>query len=105
LKSKWQRKRILKKDYFDKCYLLLSKVRGKPKFIQVDDVQLADLAVFTKTEEIAKRYDLDLSDALQLVTIKQRFGMLVGRSKPLLITADGALACAAEREGISVQRL
>jgi predicted nucleic acid-binding protein len=33
LKRKWQRKRILKKDYFDKCYLLLSKVRGKPKFI------------------------------------------------------------------------
>jgi predicted nucleic acid-binding protein len=104
LKSKWQRKRISMKDYFDKCYLLLAYVRGKPKSIHVDDIQLSDLSVFTETEQIAKRYDLDFSDALQLVTIKQRLGlgMLGGRSKPLLITADGPLACAAEREGIRV---
>jgi hypothetical protein len=58
------------------------------------------LTVFTETEKIAKRYELDLSDALQLVTIKQRFGKL--KPKPLLITADSALAAAAQKEGIEI---
>jgi predicted nucleic acid-binding protein len=102
LKCKWQRKQISMKDYFDKCYDLLARVHGKPKSIQLDDIQLSDLNVFTETEQIAKSYNLDLSDALLLVTVKQRFGKLTGKSAPLLITADGALASAAAKERILV---
>ena len=101
LKRKWHPEQTISmKDYFDKCYLLLALVRGKPKLIHLDDTYLSDLNVFTATEKIAKRYALDLSDALQLVTIKQRFGKL--KPKPLLITADSALAAAAQKEDISV---
>jgi predicted nucleic acid-binding protein len=102
LKRKWRREQLSEKDYFDKCYVLLAYVRGKPKSIQVDDIQLSDLNVFVKTQKIAQLYGLDLSDALQLVTVKQRFGALTGKSKPLLITADRDLASAAEKEGIRV---
>ena len=102
LKSKWRRKQLSEKDYSDKCYVLLAQARGKPKRIHVDDIQLSDLDVFNKTEQIAKHHNLDLSDALQLVGVKQRFGALSGSSKPLLITADRDLASAAEKESIRV---
>jgi predicted nucleic acid-binding protein len=102
LKYKWRRGQLSEKDYFDKCYVLLAHVRGKPKFIHVDDIQLSSLDVFTKTEHISRLYKLDLSDALQLVGIKQKFSKLSGSSKPLLITADRDLASAAQNEGIHV---
>src|SRR5437667_9077529 len=39
----------MKEQYFRKCSDLLAYVRGKPKSIQLDDIQLSDLSVFTET--------------------------------------------------------
>lgn len=92
------KRKTSKKDYFDKCYVLLAYVRGKPWKINVDEIDLSSSDVFAKAEEIAGRYKhkIDLSDSLQLVIMKQKF------SKPLLITADRELASAAKKEGVLV---
>ncbi len=51
-------------------------------------------------EALAKKHDLDLSDALQLETLLNgQFKVLGGDSKPILVTADKGLAKAARCEG------
>ena len=102
LKGKWQRKKISIEEYTFKCESLLTYLHRKPKSIHLDDIQLTDLDVFADTEKIAKRHNLDLSDALQLVSVANRFGKFTGPSAPLLITADGLLASAAQNEGVRV---
>src|SRR6266699_4677676 len=55
-------------QYFSYAYLLLTYV--KQNRIHIDDIQLSDLEIFLKAEEIARQYNVDLSDALQLVSVK-----------------------------------
>ena len=71
--------------------------------IEVDELKLFDPLIHTDVESLAKKYDIDLSDALQLITIKKgRYSVLVSDSASILITADGPLADAAKSEGVRV---
>lgn len=78
--------------------------------IESDDLELVDASVPLKVERMAKKYNLDYSDALQLITIKSgKYSRFVYESAPniyepalVLITADEELASAAASEGIRV---
>jgi predicted nucleic acid-binding protein len=101
LKRKKLKRELSGTKYLDKCYLLLAHVRHKR--VHIEDIQISSLDVFPKIEEIAQRHDLDLSDSLQLVSVKHgRFSKLAQSSKTLLITADCDLASAAKAEGLCV---
>jgi predicted nucleic acid-binding protein len=114
LKSKWvgqQSKDVATKietdKYFEATRKLIINWRMR---IEFDDLELIDPTVPLKVEEMAKNYNLDYSDALQLITIKSgKYSKLHYESAPnvyesalFLITADKKLATVAESEGIRV---
>jgi predicted nucleic acid-binding protein len=88
--------------YLAACESLMGKLRDK--VIEVHDIPIADRKTYSKVDEIAKRYKLDVVDAFQLVTLKDGFvAPLSGTpSECLLITADGGLAKAARGERLRV---
>jgi predicted nucleic acid-binding protein len=52
-------------------------------------------------QEISDKYSLDLSDAFQILSVKEGyFSALIDESSTILVTADEALAKAARSEGI-----
>jgi predicted nucleic acid-binding protein len=102
LKRKWLKGELSDEQYFKCCYLLLAYLRSPPR-IHLDEIHLSSLDTFSKAEEIARRHKLDLSDSLQLVSVKcGKFSRLVHQSKTVLITADCALASAAKAEGLRI---
>jgi predicted nucleic acid-binding protein len=101
LKRKMLKNEISSDQYFAKCFLLLSYLRMKR--INIDAPEMSSHETFRRAEDFARRHGLDLSDAVQLVGLKYgRFCHFVQESKPVLITADRALATAAETEGLRV---
>jgi DNA replication protein DnaC len=101
LKGKWQRKKISEDDYFDATRRLVIDVWSSR--YHADDIDFMNPAIYQTVEAMARRHQLDLSDALQLVTIQKGFYRgLVSHSAPALITADQDLASAAVLEHIRV---
>jgi predicted nucleic acid-binding protein len=103
LKAKYffRPKPITEKGYLNRSYLLTVWVRDRR--IGLDEVPLTEPEVFEEVEAIIKRYQIDISDALQIVTIKKgKFSSFASESKSLLITADSDLAKAARNEGLLV---
>jgi predicted nucleic acid-binding protein len=112
LKSKWvgrQSKdtatKIETEKYFEATLKLIINWRMR---IEFDDLELVTVPL--KVEEIARKYELDYSDALQLITLKSGiYSKLSYESAPnvyesalVLITGDKNFATAAESEGIRV---
>ncbi|MBM4348673.1 MAG: type II toxin-antitoxin system VapC family toxin [Deltaproteobacteria bacterium] len=104
IKGLWKKgkkggKRLTTDEYFLATRGLIIDAWGGR--LAVDDLGLLDPKVHGDVEQMARRYHLDLSDALQLLTIKRgRYSVFVGDSASVLITADGPLATAATAEGI-----
>ena len=102
LKRKMVHAELSEEQYFAACWLLLGSLR-RPSRIRVDEIELSSLDTFAKAEEIARRHKLDLSDSLQVVSVKYgKFSHGVQESKTVLITADRDLASAAKTEGLRV---
>ena len=100
LKGKWQYNRISDVEYFEGTRRLVHDACGR---IEVDDIGLFTPAGLSRVEAMAKKHSLDLSDALQLVTILHgRYSVLGPNSASILITAEAKLAAAALVEGIRV---
>ena len=102
LKAKYfYHNQMTEKGYLNRSYLLTVWVRDRR--IKLDEVPLTEPKVFEEVETIVKKYHIDTSDALQIVTIKKgKFNNFAGESQSLLITADGDLAKAARNEGLIV---
>lgn len=101
LKGKWSRGEISNEAYYAGTRRLIIDAWGQR--IALDNVELLDPMMHSEVEAMAKKYGLDLSDALQLVTIlKGRYSVLGPNSSSALITADKGLAKAAEAERIRV---
>ena len=101
-KRKRLRDEISEEQYLTTCYLLLGYLRNPPR-IHVDEIELSSVDTFAKAEEIARRHQLDLSDSLQLVSVKHgRSSSFVPGFKTVFITANRALASAATAEGLRV---
>ena len=89
------------KQYLGCCYLLVTYCASHR--ITLEDTGLEDRQTFMKATRIASKHKLDLSDAIQLLTVKHgKFRHGVDESKTLLITADRALAAAGKAEGLRV---
>lgn len=106
LKGMWKKgklghRKLSTDGYFEATCRLIANARGKR--IKIDDVELIKQTVHANVEKMARKHDLDLSDALQLITVlKGRYSSLGPNSASVLITADGSLATAAQAEGIRV---
>jgi predicted nucleic acid-binding protein len=101
LKKKLDRKDITQKEYLAAIDLLITVVQHET--LHIDPIGITDPAVFSDIERMVKEYSLDVSDALQLVTLRKGFySGMTGESKQILITGDGALADAAAKEGFRV---
>jgi predicted nucleic acid-binding protein len=99
LKGKWQRGAISEALYFAATRRLIIDAWGGR--IKRDSVELFDPGKHAEVEAMAKKHSLDLSDALQLVTIlKGTYSKLGPNSASVLITADAGLAKAAAAETI-----
>ena len=70
---------------------------------KVPELNFHSPEVFFATQRIAKKHELDLSDAFQIHSVKEGFfSKMCGDSKTLLVTADKELAKAARAEGLRV---
>ena len=100
-KCKYVRKDISKEKYLELSDELIGSVRNES--IKIEQVDISDFYTFQDTENLCKKYEIDLADSLQIITLLQGFpSKLEGESKPLFITADSSLAKAARDQGLKV---
>jgi len=102
LKRKMCKKEISRDQYFLACYMLISHFELKR--IRIDEeTEIDSTETFIHAQKFAREHDLDLSDALQLLSVKDgKFCKLAVESKTVLVTSDKALAEAAKAEGLQV---
>lgn len=100
LKVLWMyRKTLTELQYHQAAERLIVWFSATAKYNK--DLDLHDPAVLRSARELAQRYSLDLSDAFQILCVKEgRYSRLVDRSQTVLVTADEILAKAARGEGL-----
>ncbi len=100
LKVKWlYRNEITKAEYTEAAFRLVAWFSASTRHAK--DIDLQDPVVFSRVRELAERHSLDLSDAFQILSVKEGyFSHLTNDSQTILVTADKALAKAAQLEGI-----
>jgi len=76
----------------------MSMVRNNSLEVLKDD--FISHSAFADAEKMAANYSIDFIDAFQLVSCKSSWADLASPSKPILVTADGPLFKAAEKEGV-----
>jgi predicted nucleic acid-binding protein len=106
LKGLWKKGRrdgvrLTKDEYFAACSRLFAWHQAMSK--RIDDLDFLAIENFRKAREIAKKCDLDLSDAFQILSVKAGyFSVLREDSMTVFVTADRYLAMAARSEGLRV---
>jgi predicted nucleic acid-binding protein len=101
-KLKWKRNLITLDQYLDAARRLTAWYGAMTRHI--NDLNFTDHQVFAEAKRIVEKTRLDLSDAFQILSIKQGyFSALCGDSATILATADWDLAKAARAEGIPAQ--
>ena len=99
LKAKLLRNSLGQEEYLSACEELMAYFRNQT--IEIDDIGISQRRTFDEVEYLSKKYSLDVSDSYQLVTLQRGlYSPLQGDSKPILVTADEALAKAARSEGL-----
>jgi predicted nucleic acid-binding protein len=102
LKGKWKYKNILTLEQYVSAAFQLTAWYGASS-ARVEDLDFTDPLTFSRAKDIATRYQLDLSDAFQIMSVKAGyFSVLVNESATTLVTADDDLAKAARAEGLKV---
>jgi predicted nucleic acid-binding protein len=93
------RKEITRDQYDDATLSLVAWFQGMSDWMK--DLDFMKVSVFRDVQEIARKHNLDLSDAFQILSVKEGyFSRMSGESRTILVTADEALARAANDEGI-----
>lgn len=99
LKAKARRQQLTQEEYLAACEDLIARLRDGT--LEIEDIGISQRQVFDEVEQLAKKQSLDISDAYQLVTLNRgALSRLKTGVQPILITADGGLACAARSEGL-----
>jgi predicted nucleic acid-binding protein len=96
LKGKWKYKRQMSEDEYRKAAFALTAWYGASSQ-SVDDLNFSDPLIFQKIMEVAQKYHLDLSDAFQIVSVRDGFSSAFAA---MFITADNLLCQAARNEGL-----
>ncbi|MBI4525439.1 MAG: hypothetical protein HY695_16685 [Deltaproteobacteria bacterium] len=103
------RNEISDEEHFSGCDELLAHVAHNT--IEIENIENNDRHVFDEVERLVRNYNegkpkdktIDISDAFQMVSVKQKnFYQFENDSKPILITGDRASADAANNEGLRV---
>ena len=102
LKGKWKFKcQLTLESYLKAAHELTAWYGASSRSIM--DLNFSDPQVFARSKSLAERFQLDLSDAFQVVSVKHGyFSALARDSATVLVTADAALAEAARSEGLRV---
>jgi hypothetical protein len=101
LKRKMLKGKIERDRYFKCCYMLL--VYKQQHRLRIDDPDISNFQQFRLAKQFAEKHSLDLSDALQIVSLTHGWlSHFVQESKPVLITVDAGLESAARSEGLRV---
>jgi predicted nucleic acid-binding protein len=99
LKGKWLRGTLTRDQYLTAAFAVTVWFQASSR--QVKDLDLTHPPTFIRAREIVERHEIDLSDAFQILSVKEGyFSPLVNDSKTLLVTADEKLAKVAETEGV-----
>lgn len=109
LKRKWKKgkshERLSQEAYLAACEDLFARIRNGS--LEIEDTPLLSgkprelRANFERIEKLAQRHSLDISDALQLLTLRSgTYSKLEGTARASLVTADRDLARAARAEGM-----
>ena len=102
LKGKWKYKQQLSLEEYYKATFELTAWHGAWSK-DLNDIDFSDPAVSARTRQLAEKFQLDLSDAFQILSVQQgAHSIFVNDSATVLVTADNGLAAAARSEGIRV---
>ncbi len=100
MKLKWLRGLISREVYLNAAFGLTVWFQATAR--KVKDIDLTHPPTFLRAKEIVEQYEVDLSDAFQILSVKEGyFSPLVNGSATLLVTADEKLANAAKAEGVN----
>jgi predicted nucleic acid-binding protein len=102
LKSKWKYQGKMSETQYHKAASELIVWYSRERITRnLNDVDLTAPHVLRMVQSMAHKYSLDLSDALQIVSVKfGPFSRLINESQTVLVTADRGLAVAARAEGL-----
>ncbi len=107
LKTKWVSKNrpdnISKEQYLAGCEDLCAMVEDQS--IQVDEISISNRRTFEESQQLVSKHGIDLSDALQLVTLKRGMFARLDAGSPILITEDVAIIEAARKENLRAARV
>jgi predicted nucleic acid-binding protein len=105
LKVKWlYREEIAKEQYLDAALRLTAWFHSTSR--RIKDIDFTEPTTFHDARGLVDKTSLDLSDAFQILTIKNGFfSPLCGDSQTVLVTGDRRLATAARSEGLRVWSL
>ena len=100
LKVKWQyRKEISREQYVDAAFAITIWFQASSR--RIDDIDLTYPPTFDRAREIVEKYDIDVSDAFQILSVKEGyFAPLAKEPSTILVTADERLAKVAQSEGL-----
>jgi predicted nucleic acid-binding protein len=99
MKLKWLRGLISREVYLNAAYAMTVWFQANNR--KMKDIDFTHPPTFLRAKAIVERYEIDLSDAFQILSIKEGyFSPLANDSKTLLVTADEKLAKAAIAEGL-----
>ncbi|QFS89032.1 MULTISPECIES: type II toxin-antitoxin system VapC family toxin [unclassified Marinobacter] len=95
------RKELTKEQYLNACFDLGCEFEAR--LHEMEDIDVCKPPYLLRSIELARRYDLDVSDAFQILSVKEGFfaGGIEG-SETVLVTADTKLANTAASEGLRV---
>ena len=102
LKAKWKSQgRISKQEYLNAAFRLIAWFGHTAEWVR--NLEITEASVLKLAQDLASRHDLDMSDALQLITVQQGYFSSFGEeSKTIFVTADKKLARVARDEGLRV---
>lgn len=99
MKLKWLRGHISRDVYLKASFDITVWFQASSR--KIKDIDFTSPPIFLRAKEIVERYEIDLSDAFQILSVKEGyFSPLVNDSQTLLVTADENLAKAAQAEGL-----
>jgi len=100
LKVKWlYRHELTKDEYTTAAFKIVAWFAASSG--HTHDIDFKDPVIFSKVSELTELHTLDLSDAFQIISVKEGYySHLVYDSQTLLVTADENLAKVARIEGV-----